>query len=359
MSKGKVLMAMSGGVDSSIASMLLQNQGYELVGATMKVWDAKKLGYSDKTALAGFNAVNDARNVAVKLGFPHYTFDFQQKFEEIVIKNFIDEYLSGRTPNPCVICNKFIKWKELLKLADQLGCEFIATGHYAQINQLNGLFYITKGIDDTKDQSYFLWQLPQDFLKRTLFPLGAFRKEEVKKMAIERGFKNLTKKPESYDICFLPEGDYRDFLNRTVKDLENKVANGNFIHTDGTHLGKHKGFPYFTIGQRKGLEVAAGYPLYVVDIQAETNTIILGDREKLSQREMWVRDFSIAKYEKIPDMFEVYTKIRYRHEGQRSLIRQVNDKIKIEFFDDVFGITPGQSAVFMEGDDIIGGGFIM
>ena len=265
MSKGRVLMAMSGGIDSSIAAIMLHNEGYEVIGITMKTWDYALSGNTKKeTGCCNLDTINDARAVAVSLGFPHYILDLKEEFYNSIVKNFISEYLSGFTPNPCVLCNALIKWKALLKRADALGCDFIATGHYAKIRFENERYILSCGEDVTKDQSYVLWQLSQENLKRTLFPLGGLTKDKVKKMAVELGFDNLAKKKESYEICFIPDDDYRSFLRHNVPDIDDKIGQGNFVDVEGKILGRHKGFPFYTIGQRKGLDIAMGYPLFVI-----------------------------------------------------------------------------------------------
>lgn len=351
---------MSGGVDSSIAAMLLHEQGYEVIGMTMKTWDYASSGGSKKeTGCCSLESINDARNLAVNFGFPHYIIDLRKEFEGPIINNFVDEYMAGRTPNPCILCNTHIKWDALLKRANQLGCEFIATGHYAQIKKHKDRFVITKGIDESKDQSYVLWGLSQSGLRRTLLPLGKYHKKEIKRIAVEKGFNDLAKKSESYEICFIPDNDYRGFLKRKIPGLEEKVADGNFVDTSGNILGKHKGYPFYTVGQRKGLVIAVGHPLYVLKIIPATNTIVLGEKHELNKTEMWVRDFNLVKYDKLPENLEVITKIRYKDKGTQSIINQIDDKIKVTFNEHVTAVAPGQSAVFYEGNEVIGGGFIM
>lgn len=359
MSKGKVLVAMSGGIDSSIAAMMLHEQGYELVGITMKTWDYASAGGSTKeTGCCSLDSINDARGMAVEMGFPHYIVDVRDEFESFIISNFVDEYIAGRTPNPCILCNTHIKWDALLRRADQLGCEFIATGHYAQVNELNGRYYVTKGVDDIKDQAYVLWGISQESLSRTLFPLGKYEKSAIKQMAVDKGFPSLAKKSESYEICFVPDNDYRGFLKRRVTGLADKLKGGDFITTDGKVVGQHDGYPFYTIGQRKGLNIALGYPAYVTEIRPDTNTVVLGKVEDLMKKEMWVRDFTLAKYANIPNEIEVRTKIRAHSKATLSRIQQIGDRIRVEFYEDVSAIAPGQSAVFFEGDDLIGGGII-
>ncbi|NVO04029.1 MAG: tRNA 2-thiouridine(34) synthase MnmA, partial [Bacteroidetes bacterium] len=221
--KGRVLMAMSGGIDSSVAAIMLHNEGYEVIGMTMKTWDYANTGSSKKeTGCCSLDSINDARQIAVNLGFPHYVVDIREEFDELIIKDFVSEYLLGRTPNPCVLCNTHIKWEALLKRADSLGCEFIATGHYAQVREENGRFVVSKGLDENKDQSYVLWGLTQSSLSRTLFPLGKFHKDEIKKMAADLGYFELAEKKESYEICFIPDDDYRSFLKYKLPEIEEK-----------------------------------------------------------------------------------------------------------------------------------------
>jgi tRNA-uridine 2-sulfurtransferase len=358
--KGKVLVAMSGGVDSSVASVLLKEQGYEVIGITMKTWDYATSGSSSKeTGCCSLDSINDARALAVDYGFPHMILDIREEFGNFVIDDFINEYLNGRTPNPCVLCNTHIKWAALLKRADVLGCEFIATGHYANIREENNRHIISKGKDLNKDQSYVLWGLDQKLLSRTLLPLGSFHKSEIKQMALDMNRVELATKSESYEICFVPENDYRSFLKHQVPDLEQRVEGGNFIDMQGNILGKHHGYPFYTIGQRKGLEIALGEPMYVTQIKPETNEVILGKQEDLRKKQATVKGYNLIKYPDLKQPIEATTKIRYKDSGTLSTIHENEDKsITVDFYHDVQAIAPGQSAVFYEGEDLIGGGIL-
>ncbi|ANI88474.1 tRNA 2-thiouridine(34) synthase MnmA [Arachidicoccus ginsenosidimutans] len=359
MSKGKVLVAMSGGIDSTVVALMLHKQGYEVIGITMKTWDYASSGSSSKeTGCCNVDSFNDARMAAVQHGFPHFILDIRDEFGDFVVENFVEEYLAGRTPNPCVMCNTHIKWRALLKRADALGCDFIATGHYANIRQHeNSRYYLSKGLDETKDQSYVLWGLEQDLLSRTLLPLGKYLKSEIRQMAADYGYPELAKKSESYEICFVPDNDYRGFLKRRVNGLEEKVAGGLFVDKNGKILGKHNGYPFYTIGQRKGL-VAVGHPVYVTAINPETNTVVLGDEEDLAKTELTVGKINWQKYPNVENGREVLTKIRYKDKGTFGELFNENGQIKVRLFNNASGIAPGQSAVFYEGDDVIGGGII-
>jgi tRNA-specific 2-thiouridylase len=363
---------------------MLHQQGYEVVGITMKTWDYTNSGGSKKeTGCCNLDSFNDARMAAVQHGFPHYILDIRDEFGSFVVDDFVNEYLAGRTPNPCVLCNTHIKWRALLKRADALGCDFIATGHYGKVYQHeNGRFVVSKGVDETKDQSYVLWGLQQDLLSRTLLPLGGYRKTEIRQMAMDFGYPELAKKSESYEICFVPDNDYRGFLKRKVDGLEERVSGGLFVDKDGNVLGKHKGYPFYTIGQRKGLDIALGKPAFVTAIDPDTNTVVLGDEVDLEKEEMKVGKINWIKYDGIDGEMEAVTKIRYKDKGtlsvlypgseetryalsvqQNALSQQQNalplqDNMTVRFYEKAKGIAPGQSAVFYEGDDVIGGGII-
>jgi tRNA-uridine 2-sulfurtransferase len=362
--KGKVLVAMSGGIDSTVTALMLHHQGYEVVGITMKTWDYATSGggtSKKETGCCNVDSFNDARQAAVHHGFPHFILDIRDEFGDFVIENFVDEYLAGRTPNPCVMCNTHIKWRALLKRANALDCEFIATGHYATVKQhTNGRYTISKGIDETKDQSYVLWGLDQELLARTIMPLGVYKKTEIRQMAHDMGYPELAKKSESYEICFVPDNDYRGFLKRRIPTLEESVDGGWFVDKMGKRLGKHKGYPFYTIGQRKGLDIALGKPAYVTAIHPDTNTVVLGEETDLNKSKMTVTKLNWMKYDGVTNGQEAFTKIRYKDKGAISnLYNLENGNMDVHFYEDVKSIAPGQSAVFYDGDEVIGGGIIM
>jgi tRNA-specific 2-thiouridylase len=356
---GKVLVAMSGGIDSTVSALMLHNQGYEVVGITMKTWDyAHSGGGKKETGCCNLDSFNDARQAAVDHGFPHYVLDIRDEFGDFVVDNFVEEYIAGRTPNPCVLCNTHIKWKALLKRANALGCDFIATGHYVKVREENNRFVLSKAKDLTKDQSYVLWGLEQDCLSRSIYPLGDYLKTEVRQIAYDLGYKELAKKAESYEICFVPDNDSRGFLKRRIPTLEQEVDGGDFVLADGTKVGKHKGYPFYTIGQRKGLDIALGKPMFVTKILPDTNTVVLGEAHELEQSEMVVQGLNMVKYDSIQDGMEAVTKIRYKDPGMESTLFNDNGNIRVQFHHAVNSIAPGQSAVLYEGDDVIAGGII-
>jgi tRNA-specific 2-thiouridylase len=361
---GRILVAMSGGIDSSLAAVLLHEEGYEVVGMTMKTWDYASSGGSKKeTGCCSLDSINDARNVAVELGFPHYILDIRAEFGDSVIDHFTGEYLEGRTPNPCVLCNTYIKWDALLRRADKLDCEFIATGHYANIREevggpSHGRYIISRGVDTRKDQSYVLWGVSQESLSRTKLPLGHLTKATIREMATERGFIDLVNKSESYEICFVPDNDYRGFLRRRIPGLDEQVRGGNFVDQTGRVLGQHEGYPFYTIGQRKGLGIALGYPAFVTEIRKETNEVVLGRDRDLERDGMLVGQLNLSKYPAIENPLETVTKVRYKDAGTPATIEQRGADMLVRFHEPVTGVAPGQAAVFYEGDDVIGGGWI-
>lgn len=359
---GKVLVAMSGGIDSTVAALMLHDQGYEVVGITMKTWDYADAGITHskkETGCCNLDSFNDARQAAVEHGFPHYVLDLRTEFGDAVIDNFVEEYMAGRTPNPCIMCNTHIKWNALLKKADALNCDFIATGHYVRSREENNRYILSKGIDDTKDQSYVLWGLSQQCIKRSIFPLGNYKKTEIRQLALDYGYPQLATKSESYEICFVPDNDYRNFLKKKQPQQMKNLEGGDFILPTGEKIGTHKGYPNYTIGQRKGLDIALGTPAYVTAIHADTNTVVLGSEKDLEKNMMHVSKLNFIKYDTINDQQKAFTKIRYKSEAVPSTLQNVAGGIRVTFDDNVKGIAPGQSAVFYENEDVIAGGIIM
>ncbi len=357
--KSKVLLAMSGGTDSSVAAILLKNQDYSLEGMTFRSYDSiSKACMEKETGCCSVDSILEAKKLAENLEFNHTILDIRELFDKTVISNFIDEYLSGLTPNPCVLCNKTIKWGKMIDEANKLGCEFLATGHYAQIIKENGRYFIRQGADVTKDQSYFLWTLTQENLARTIFPLGHLTKKEVREIARSNNYEKIADKRESQEICFIPNDDYRSFLRERVTDIDTKIGPGDFLDTSGKVIGKHKGYPFYTIGQRKGLDIAMGYPVYVLNINAKSNTITLGKREELLSDKLIIRDINLMKYSKIPDNIEAICKIRYNNPGESCTLNQIGNEIIVNFKNAVSAIAPGQSAVIYEGNDVVAGGII-
>lgn len=361
-SKGRVLVAMSGGVDSSVAAVMLKEQGYDVIGITMKTWDYSRVGgKSDKeTGCCTIESMNDAREIAVKYGFKHFIVDIRDEFGDWVIDRFVEDYMEGRTPNPCVLCNTHIKWAALLRRADSLGCDFIATGHYANVREENGRYVISRGLDPKKDQSYALWGVEQKHLARTKFPLGSFEKTEIRDMAEEFGLNKVATKPDSYEICFVPDDDYRRFLKDRVDGLEERVKGGKFVDQDGNIVGEHEGYPFYTIGQRRGLDLAMGKRVYVTDINAETNVITIGEKEDLVSTTCRAKNINLSKYDEVPGgEMEVTGAIRYNDDGAMGTLKQLGeDEIEVSFPTGREAIAPGQAVVCYEGDDVVAGGWI-
>lgn len=354
----RVLMAMSGGIDSTVSALLLKEQGYELVGVTFRTFESLPADSEAAKSCCSTKAIDDARKMAETLGIPHHILDFSQIFKDNVVADFISEYMRGRTPNPCVVCNSSIKWGMLLAKADELGCEYIATGHYARIVQRGGHHFLSVAADSKKDQTYFLWKLSEQELARTLFPLGDLTKPEVRQIAADFGHLELSKKKESQEICFIPDNDYRRFLSENVCDFESLCKSGDYINAAGEKLGKHEGFPFYTIGQRKGLKVAFGTPRYVTRISAENNTVTLGEREELLTQSLTAEKCLLTDVESLMKNPWVYARIRYKSPATRAKISINGDSVELCFEEPVWGVTPGQSVVFYQDDCVVGGGII-
>lgn len=355
----RVLLAMSGGIDSTVALILLKEQGYEVVGLTYRTFDSvSKACWEKETGCCTIDAIMEAKANAEKFGIEHHILDLREKFDKTIINNFVFEYLAGRTPNPCVECNSTMKWGEVLKKADELNCDYIATGHYAKVLSKGDRYFLQKGEDERKDQTYFLWALSQNDLARTIFPLGNLKKDEVRKIALKNGMEKLVKKRESQEICFIPDNDYRRFIRERIPDIDERIGPGKFVDIDGKIIGSHSGYPFYTIGQRKGLNIAMGYPVYVTKIDSASNTLTLGEKKDLLRSSLKLSNINLMKFGILEDGLELTTKIRYNNKGTQSKIFKDGDFYRIDFEEPVSGVTPGQSAVFYQNNDVVGGGVI-
>lgn len=350
---------MSGGVDSSVAAGLLKEQGYEVIGITMNLFPLPEEFCLDRDlkSCCGWGAVEDANRVASKLGVPHYVLNLKDSFEDQVVSNFLEEYSRGRTPNPCIRCNQFIKFDVLMKRARKIGASFIATGHHAQIVQdpRSGRFFLKKGMDKEKDQSYFLYTLTQDQLSHTLFPVGLFTKSKIRKKALEWGLP-VAGKPESQEICFIPDNNYVDFLKKRIPEA---FRPGRIVNTKGKVLGHHSGIIHFTVGQRRGLGIAAPHPLYVLEINTAKDEIMVGPNDLLYKKDLLADQINWMSGDKQISPIPAKARIRYKHKEAAALLVPLDsEKIRVEFEKPQRAITPGQAVVFYEGDVVLGGGTI-
>lgn len=353
----KVVVGMSGGVDSSVAAYLLKEQGYDVIGVTMQIWqDEEEAAQEENGGCCGLSAVDDARRVAAALEIPYYVMNFKKEFKENVIDYFVEEYQNGRTPNPCIACNRYVKWESLLQRSLSIGAEYIATGHYARVVQLeNGRYTLRRSATRAKDQTYALYNLTQEQLKRTLMPVGKYTKDEVRAIA-EKINLRIANKPDSQDICFVPDGDYAAYIE---EEAGVKVPEGNFVLTDGTVLGRHKGITHYTVGQRKGLGLALGYPAFVLEIRPETNEVVIGTKEESMTTQLRARNLNFMAVEDLTEPLHVFTKIRYNHKGAWCTIEKTGeDEVLCTFDEPQRAVTPGQAVVFYDGEYVLGGGTI-
>lgn len=355
----RAVVGMSGGVDSSVAAYLLKKQGYEVTGVTMQIWqDEDAAAAAENGGCCGLSAVDDARRVAQMLDIPYYVMNFREDFKKYVIDYFVEEYLNGRTPNPCNACNRYVKWESLLRRSLQIGADYIATGHYARVEQLaNGRYAVKNSVTAAKDQTYALYALTQEQLARTLMPIGDYTKDEIRRIAAEAGLP-VAHKPDSQDICFVPDGDYAAFLDREAGDRV--PGPGNFVSMDGEVLGTHRGITHYTIGQRKGLNLAMGHPVFVAAIRPEKNEVVIGEDADIRSNVIICEHVNYMAMENLDAPRRALAKIRYAHGGSPCLLEKLPDgRVKCTFDEPVRAATPGQAAVFYEDGYVLGGGIIM
>ncbi len=358
---------MSGGVDSSAVAAMLRAEGHEVIGLTMQLWNQRRLAGKDgmPEAVTGrccsLDDVYDARRVAEKIGIPYYVVNHEERFEQEVVRPFVQEYVSGRTPIPCSLCNNHLKFDQLLIVAQQIGAEKLATGHYARVeyDDARGRWLLKRPADASKDQTYFLFGLTQEQLSRTWFPLGGMTKPEVRARARQHGLA-LAEKPDSQEICFVPGGDYKTFLDAYLAEQGESLPDtaGELVTTDGTVIGEHDGIHKFTVGQRKGLGVATGSPLYVIQIKGDAKQVVVGNFDELYTKLLRARRFNLISVEDLNEPMRVTVKIRHRHEAAPAMIQRDGDEIVATFDEPQRAVTPGQAAVFYDGDVVVGGGWI-
>ena len=346
---------MSGGVDSSVAAYLLKEQGYDVIGVTMQIWQEDKEYEEREGGGCSLSAVDDARRVADKIGIPFYVLNFRDSFKKNVIDYFIDEYMEGKTPNPCIACNKYLKFDELLKKAQGIGADYIATGHYAKIEEHNGRYILVKSDDDKKDQTYALYNMTQEQLAHTLMPCGEYTKDRIREIAKEIGL-DVHNKKDSEEICFISDNNHGKYISEA---MPGKVKQGNFVDKDGNILGKHKGIVYYTIGQRKGLGLAMGRPVFVTDINPLTNEVVVGAEEDIFKTDLICKDINFIAFDNLDKSLELKAKIRYSAKPATATITPLeNGKVRVSFKEKQRAITKGQSVVFYLDDLVVGGGII-
>lgn len=358
MEKKKVVVGMSGGVDSSVAAYLLKQQGYDVIGVTMEIWQKEdNCKQETEGGCCGLLAVEDAGRVAAKLGIPYYVMNFRDAFKKHVIDNFINEYMEGRTPNPCIVCNRKVKWEAMLKRSLDIGADYIATGHYSRVERLeNGRYAVRRSVTEKKDQTYALYSLTQEQLKHTLMPVGEYTKDEIRDLAEKIGL-NVASKPDSMEICFVPDKDYAGFIK---KNTDRPVLQGDFVDTEGNVIGRHNGIINYTVGQRKGLNLAMGYPVFVTAIDQKTNRVVIGNSEDVYTDRLKADRLNHMSEESFCEDKIYIGKIRYNHKGTRCKVRYIdNDTIECIFLEPVRAVTPGQSLVLYDGDYVAGGGVIL